>query len=130
MFRGFLTLYQNNALKNFFKNENNESKNVFKKIVNPLNPSESFDTIGIIDALFKVITSELYHLFYTLWNDKGEHLNKELYNKLPKEYKDILFHLRGIYFANKVKHVGDESILKMKDVYNFIKSVEINPRLF
>jgi hypothetical protein len=120
MFRGFLSLYQNNSLKNFFNSDTMK----FKKIVNPLNPSESFDTIGIIDALFKVITSELYHLFYTLWNDKGEHLNKELYNKLPKEYKDILFHLRGIYFANKVKHVGDESILKMKDVYNFIKSVD------
>jgi hypothetical protein len=120
MFRGFLSLYQNNSLKNFFNSDTMK----FKKIVNPLNPSESFDTIGIIDALFKVITSELYHLFYTLWNDKGEHLNKELYNKLPKEYKDILFHLRGIYFSNKVKHVGDESILKMKDVYNFIKSVD------
>ncbi len=124
MFRGFLSLYQNNSLKNFFNSDTMK----FKKIVNPLNPSESFDTIGIIDALFKVITSELYHLFYTLWNDKGEHLNKELYNKMPKEYKDILFHLRGIYFANKSKHIYtqsiDDSILKMKDVYNFIKSVD------
>ena len=124
MYRGFLSLYQNNSLKTFFTNETMK----FKKIVNPLNPSESFDTIGIIDALFKVITSELYHLFYTLWNDNGEHLNKELYNKLPKEYKDILFHLRGIYFSNKQKHnytqSVDDSILKMKDVYNFIKSVD------
>ena len=124
MFRGFLSLYQNNSLKNFFNSETMK----FKKIVNPLNPSESFDTIGIIDALFKVITSELYYLFYTLWNEKGEHLNKELYNKMPKEYKDMLFHLRGIYFANKAKHNEtqsvDDSILKMKDVYNFIKSVD------
>ncbi len=120
MYRGFLSLYQNNSLKNFFTADTMK----FKKIVNPLNPTESFDTIGIIDALFKVITSELYYLFYTLWNDKGEHLNKELYNKMPKEYKDMLFHIRGIFFANKVKHVGDESILKMKDVYNFIKSVD------
>lgn len=125
MFRGFLSLYQNNSLKNFFNSETMK----FKKIVNPLNPSESFDTIGIIDALFKVITSELYYLFYTLWNDKGEHLNKELYNKMPKEYKDMLFHIRGIYFANKAKHIVmnndiDNNILKMKDVYNFIKSVD------
>ncbi len=129
MYRGFLSLYQNNSLKNFFTNETNK----FKKIVNPLNPSESFDTIGIIDALFKVITSELYYLFYTLWNDKGEHLNKDLYNKMPKEYKDMLFHLRGIYFSNKSKQYvnnddnhdnNDNNILKMKDVYNFIKSVD------
>jgi len=120
MYRGFLSLYQNNSLKNFFTADTMK----FKKIVNPLNPTESFDTVGIIDALFKVITAELYHLFYALWNDKGEHLNKELYNKLPKEYKDILFHLRGIYFANKNKHYDDDTILKMKDVYNFIKSVD------
>ena len=43
---------------------------------------------------------------------------------MPKEYKDILFHLRGIYFANKIKHYGDESVLKLKDVYNYIKSID------
>jgi hypothetical protein len=121
MYRGFLSLYQNNSLKNFFVNENVK----FKKIVNPLNPTESFDTIGIIDALFKVITAELYHLFYTIWNDNSEHLNKELYNKLPKEYKDILYYIKGIYYANKVKNDGgDETILKLKDVYNYIKSTD------
>jgi hypothetical protein len=120
MYRGFLSLYQNNSLKNFFTNDNAK----FKKIVNPLNQSESFDTIGIIDALFKVLTSELYHLFYTIWNDKGEHLNKSLYNKLPKEYKDILYHIKGIYYANKTKHFDDTSILKLKDVYNFVKSID------
>lgn len=120
MYRGFLSLYQNNSLKNFFTNDNAK----FKKIVNPLNQVESFDTIGIIDALFKVITSELHNLFYKLWTDKGEHLNKELYNKLPKEYKDILYHIKGIYYANKTKQTDDEPILKLKDVYNFIKSID------
>jgi len=121
MYRGFLSLYQNNSLKNFLVNENIK----FKKIVNPLNPTESFDTIGIIDALFKVITAELYHLFYTIWNDNGEHLNKELYNKLPKEYKDILYYIKGIFYANKTKHIdNDESILKVKDVYNYIKTID------
>ena len=122
MYRGFLSLYQNNSLKNFFINDNAK----FKKIVNPLNQTESFDTIGIIDALFKVITAELYHLFYTIWNDKGGHLNKDLYNKLPKEYKDILYYIKGIFYTNKVKYIeGDEeTILKLKDVYNYIKSID------
>ncbi len=122
MYRGFLSLYQNNSLKNFFTNDNAK----FKKIVNPLNPTESFDTVGIIDALFKVLTSELYNLFYSMWNDKSEHLNKELYNKLPKEYKDILYHIKGIFYTNKIKHIeGDtDPILKLKDVYNFIKSID------
>ena len=79
MFRGFITLYQTNALKKFFTNENGNSKNVFKKIVNPMNTTESFDTMGRIDALFKVITSELHKLFYLLWDDNGNHNNKELY---------------------------------------------------
>jgi hypothetical protein len=122
MYRGFLSLYQNNSLKNFFVNENMK----FKKIVNPLNPTESFDTIGIIDALFKVITAELYYLFYTIWNDNGDHLNKELYNKLPKEYKDILYYIKGIFYTNKTKNIEENSdrILKLKDVYNYIKSID------
>ena len=35
----------------------------FKKIINPYDNSESYDTIGMVDAVFKVITSELYELF-------------------------------------------------------------------
>ncbi len=122
MFRGFITLYQNNMLKKFFTNDNNK----FKKIVNPMNTTESFDTIGMIDALFKVITSELYNLFYILWDDNGNHNNNELYKLLPREYKDILFHLRGVFFSNKSKTLDSEQNLKMKDVYNFIKSIDIS----
>lgn len=123
MFKGFLNLYQSNALKKFLSLESNEK---FQKIVNPQNTSESFDTIGMIDALFKVITAELYNLFYLLWNDNGGHQNKDLYGMLPAEYKEILFHLRGIYFSNKMKNHNDETVLRMKDVYNFIKSVDIS----
>ncbi len=134
MFRGFLTLYQNNSLKNFFTNDNTNSKsnpkNVFKKIVNPMNTKESFDTIGMIDALFKVITSELHKLFYVLWDDNGNHTNKELYKNLPREYKDVLFHLRGVFFHvrsdNKLKPAENGNYLKLKDVYNFIKSMDIS----
>ncbi len=123
MFRGFLTLYQNNTLKNFLSNEGNMK---FKKIVNPLNTTESFDMIGMIDTLFKVITSELHHLYYLLWSDEGVHLNKELYNMLPREYKDVLFHLRGVYFSHKTKQVEpSEQVLKLKDVYNFVKTLDI-----
>lgn len=124
MFRGFISLYQNNSLKNFFAHDNNDK---FKKIVNPMNTTESFDTVGMIDALFKVVTSELYNLFYILWNDKGDRLNTELYTLLPREYKDIIFHLRGVFFTLKAKFGQlDEPILKLKDVYNFIKTIDIS----
>jgi hypothetical protein len=123
MFRGFINLYQNNVLKNFFKNDN---KSVFKKIVNPMKTTESFDTMGMIDALFKVITSELHKLFYLLWDDNGNHNNKDLYKLIPREYKDMMFHLRGVFFSNKAKSQDNENFLKMKDVYNFIKTIDIS----
>ncbi len=116
MFRGFINLYQSNSLKKFFTHDNDK----YKKIINPLNTKESFDTIGMIDALFKVLTSELYNLFIILWNENGEHLNKNLYTILPREYKDMLFHLRGVKQKNKNHE------FKLNDVYHFIKSVDIS----
>jgi hypothetical protein len=125
MFRGFISLYQLNTLKMFLSDTNNDK---FRKIVNPLNTKESFDMIGMIDAMFKVVTSELYALFYILWDDTGAHLNRDLYNILPREYKDMLFHIKGIFYANKARFgkklkIG-VPILKMNDVYNYIKAID------
>ena len=122
MFRGFISLYQNNSLKSYLVNDKNDK---FRKIVNPLNTTESFDIVGMIDALFKIVTSELYNLFYVLWNDEGTHLNNDLYKMLPREYKDMLFHIRGLYFTNK-KNVSNTPVLRMKDVYNYIKSIDVS----
>jgi hypothetical protein len=125
MFRGFISLYQLNTLKIFLSDTKNEK---FRKIVNPLNTKESFDMIGMIDAMFKVVTSELYALFYILWDDTGAHLNSELYNILPREYKDMLFHIKGLYYANKARFGKklkiNVPILKMNDVYNYIKAID------
>lgn len=125
MFRGFISLYQLNTLKQFLSDAQNEK---FRKIVNPLNTKESFDMIGMIDAMFKVVTSELYALFYILWDDTGAHLNNELYNILPREYKDMLFHIKGIYYANKARFGKklkiNVPVLKMNDVYNYIKAID------
>jgi hypothetical protein len=125
MFRGFISLYQLNTLKQFLSDAKNEK---FRKIVNPLNMKESFDMIGMIDAMFKVVTSELYALFYILWDDTGAHLNSDLYNILPREYKDMLFHIKGIYYANKARFGKklkiNVPILKMNDVYNYIKMID------
>ena len=125
MFRGFISLYQLNTLKIFLADGKNDK---FRKIVNPLNTKESFDMVGMIDAMFKVVTSELYALFYILWDDTGAHLNQDLYNILPREYKDMLFHIKGIFYANKARFgkklkIG-VPILKMNDVYNYIKVID------
>ena len=132
IFKGLVYLYQTDKLKEYF-NQNSNTQHI-KKIVNPLNTSESYDTIGIVDAVFKVCTSELFELFKVLWSLKtGKHQNVELYNMLPKEYKDLLFGIRGIYYKKKASYheqktlnpdaIIKDSHLKINDIYNFLKGV-------
>ena len=123
LYRGFIRLYQTNKLKDYFDKYKDSDK--YRKIVNPLNISESFDTIGMIDAVFKVCTSELYNLFNILWDKNDNHINKEVYEILPKEYKNILFQLRGLYFSNKIKfEKTSNEYLRINNIYIFLKSLE------
>lgn len=130
IFKGLVYLYQHSMLATYFTNNSNTSN--IKKIVNPLNTSESYDTIGMIDAIFKVVTSELFELFKNLWSLKtGKQQNKNLYDILPKEYKDMLYGVRGLYFKkrallfNPEKKLDDvrDSHLKISDVYNYLKTI-------
>lgn len=130
IYRGFIHLYQTGKLLEFFNNNNNISN--YKKIVNPLNLHEAYDTVGTVDAVFKVCTSELYELFKLLWDIKSSgHQNTELYNLLPKEYKDILFGIRGLYFKKKSKYFQNKKNnssakndhLKIRDIYQHLKSI-------
>lgn len=130
IFKGFINLYQNDKLADYL--ENNSNLNGYKKIVNPLNTQESYDTIGVVDSIFKVITSELYELYKKLWNLKtGKHMDTELYDVLPKEFKTMLYGIRGIYFKNKSDIYNSEDktgkqrlYLQIKDIYHYIKSVD------
>ena len=140
IFKGLIYLYQNDKLIDYFSQNQNIAN--IKKIVNPLNTTESYDTVGIVDAVFKVCTSELFELFKILWSVKtGKHMNKELYDLLPKEYKDILFGIRGIYYkkkatlftfkndssANEISVINYKaSHLKISDVYNQLKTVPVD----
>jgi hypothetical protein len=131
IFKGLLYLYQNDKLADYFS-QNTKLQNI-RKIVNPLNTCESYDTIGMVDAVFKVCTSELFELFKVLWSLKTcEHLNKPLYDMLPKEYKDILFVIRGLYYKKKASLHGKENVstndiksahLKINDIYNHLKTL-------
>jgi len=136
IFKGFLKLYQSNDLGNYL--QHNKNFETYRKIVNPTNSSESFDTIGTVDAVFKVCTSEAYELFKILWDIKtGSHRNKELYNFLPKEHKDLMFAIRGIYFSKKAEYITNKKkitsggkvarcVLKISDIYELFKSYDIN----
>ena len=124
IFKGFLYLYQNDKLLDFV------SKKKFNKIQNPFNENESYDLIGLIDATFKVCTSELLELFKKLWSLKdGKQQNNELYNLLPKEYKNILYGIKGIYYKKKLTFDSQNiknSHLKINDIYNYLKSIQID----
>lgn len=123
IYMGLLHLYQKDKLVDYLENKNNTH---LKKLINPLNLQESYDTIGIIDAVFKVFTSELFELFKVLWDIKtGKRLNDSLYKLLPKEYKDILFEIRGLYFKKKADGIVNNkpNFLQIKDIYQLLKSI-------
>lgn len=122
MFKGYLYLYQTGALKNYI--ENNADHKGLEKIVNQYNPSETFHTVGVVDCVFKVFTAELFELYSLLWSlDTGVQLNSELYNILPKEFKDILYGLRGLYFKSKAKPTNKP--FGFNHIYHYIKSIDI-----
>lgn len=120
LYLGLLKLYQMDKLKDFLMEEKNKVK--FEKITNPLNPKESFYTIGIIDCVFKVLTTELFNLYNMLYDENAEIINQDLYQYLPNEYKFFLFKLRGINF--KKNSNGKE--YSVKDVYFLMKKIDVN----
>jgi hypothetical protein len=131
IFKGLVYLYQNDKLAEYFS-QNQHIQNV-SKIVNPHNTMESYDTVGMVDAVFKVCTSEIFELFKNLWSIKtGKHQNVSLYDMLPKEYKDIMYFVRGLYFKKKATLFNSEntaenkvreSHLKITDIYNYLKTL-------
>ena len=102
--------------------------------------NEKYDTIGVIDAVFKVLTSELLEIFKSMYNLKdGTHKPKSYYNILPKEYTVVLYKIRGIFFRKKDRNVkkyddNDESFysngLKIFDIYNLLKKKYESKDLF
>jgi hypothetical protein len=123
--QGLIHLYQIDKLQEFFT-QNPESSH--KKIINPTNSDEEFDIVGIIDAVFKTLSIELFELFKILCDIKtGKQVQEktEFYNGLSKEYKDIIYAIRGVYFKKKALKFTEEdktnSLLKYNDIYTLIK---------
>lgn len=116
IYKGLLLLYQNNKLMDYVNNPNEHEK----KIVNPLNNDEYYDLLGVINSVFKVTSTELYELFNQVYNNEdGKHKNINLYQILPKEYKYLLYNIKGLYYNNKHS-------LEYNAVYSYIKEMHIN----
>ena len=134
IYKGYIYLYQIDQLKIYIQNYDNHK--IYEKIINPQNNSEIYDTIGVVDSVFKVLTSELFELFKLLWKPKiKEHKNNELYNKLPKEYKDVLYGIRGIFFKLKTSYIEmlknktinpENNFFGIKDIYKYLKLLDID----
>jgi len=131
MLVGLIHLYQNDKLFDYFVNNKSE----LNKIKNPYT-GEVYDIIGTIDAVFKVCSTELFELFKLLWDIRtGKHINMTLYDILPKEYKDILYKIRGIYYKKKAQRIQDglttgqpynSLYLKVTDIYYLLKTMNTN----
>lgn len=130
IYMSFIELYQNDMLKRHLEYFPGNSK--FES-----NDNEIYDTVGIIDATFKVLTSELFELFRALYNLKDcSHKNEELYTILPTEFTIALYRIRGIYYKKKEKYIKSKQAendsdsqggtqvntgLRIFDIYNMLK---------
>jgi hypothetical protein len=118
IYMSFVELYQQDLLKkylNYFPENTKLESNNFV-----------YDTIGVIDATYKVLTSELYELFKHLYDLRDcSHKNNKIYKLLPTEYTIALYKIRGIYYTNKEKFIHNKSIDKGQFFYYSIKIVDI-----
>lgn len=115
IYKGLILLYQNNKLMDYVNNPNEHEK----KIINPLNNNEYYDLLGVINSVFKVTATEIHELFNQVYDNDGSHKNINLYQILPKEYKYVLYKIKGLYYNNK-------HLLEYSAVYSYIKEMHIN----
>ena len=129
IYMSFVELYQNDMLKKHLEYFPGNAK------FDNINNNEIYDTVGIIDAAFKVQTSEMFELFRKLYNLKDcSHKNENLYNILPTEYTVALYRIRGIYYKKKEKYIKSKQLetegsnnpiintgLRIFDIYNMLK---------
>lgn len=127
--KGLIYLYQNGKLVEYLKNYPEHVK-----IQNPTNPLQSYDVVGVVDSAFKASSSELFELFKLLWSiQTGQRIPEaqELYESLPKEYKNMLYSVKGIYYRKKAElynnQISQANVknyhLKTGDIYNYLKSL-------
>jgi hypothetical protein len=111
VYKGLVFLYQNNKLYDYFNNKNFIYSEFFNDDCNR-------NIINTIDMTFKCLALEFFELFKILWgfDNFEQHKNKETYTLLSKDYKQVLYNIRGLYFKHKK--------LNVKNIYNYLKTVE------
>ena len=120
----FIDLYKKDKLKNYIEYF---PENIQTNISN----TKLVETISMIDAIFKVFTSELFEIFRLLYDLKScNHKNTNIYKNLENEYAIVLYKIRGIYYKKKENFIKqkDDNFeknyffnLKICDIYNLLK---------
>ena len=116
LYRGFISLYQNNLLQTYF------AMNPVHKAF--LNNYKNYDIVGLIASIFKTCSIELYKLFNILYTKNGDPQLNDLYLYLPKEYKNILYKIKGKFLANKKKNILSEDFISINNIYSILKNLD------
>ena len=106
LYKGYIDLYQKDVLKDFFNKNTMYSSNI---VIN----NKTFDVLGCLYCLFKLLSNELYTLYNMLVDNNGSSKNPELYKLLPPIYREFIYELRGTFFRNKK--------LTFNNVYRLLK---------
>lgn len=119
IYLGMMKMYQLDKLDDYINYKDNKEK--FEKITNPLNTSESYLTLGMINSVFRTLTTEIYECYSNLYNDNALPVDADFYQILPSEYRYFMFKIRGIHY----KKINNNKVLSEKDVYYLLKKTDI-----
>lgn len=108
----YISLYQHDKLDIYLN-----------KFVGEMYYTNKYQIKGLIDNVFKLLTSELLYLFKYFWDikfgtQKTEY--KEIYLELTNEYKKFFYQLRGLYFKKKLLE-DENKYITIKVVYELLK---------
>lgn len=104
----FIELYQKDTLPEYFTyfEEN-------RIICDSSNSNDRYDTIGVIDASFKVLTSELLELYKMCYfMSTGNQKPNDIYNTLQRispEFKMVFYYLRGKFYKKREEYYNSNS---------------------
>lgn len=80
-----------------------------------------YAALGCIDLLFKNLSMHIFDLFKLHYNmENGKALPDTNYSTLHRNYKNILYNVRGIFFSKKSHNIP----LTNNDIYYYLKTLD------
>ena len=80
-----------------------------------------YNSIGLLNLVFKTFSKNIYNLFFSIYNEvSGKKIENSIYNTLIKEFKELLYNIKGLYFIKK----NNKLKLLENDIYIYLKNIE------